>query len=216
MLMAVVGLGIIFLGGAPPGWLLVFTAGGGALFVVAIMENAVRMRRILAFMDPEAYAQTEGYQLLNALYAFVVGGPYGAGLGGSLQKQFYLPEAHTDFIFAIIGEELGLPASLGVLALFLGFFVCGQLIAWRAPDRFGRLLAAGVTLLITLQALINIAVVTGRLPTKGLALPFISYGGSAMITNLALVGLLVNIALHSGGMVADTDTRAIKDRVRRV
>ena len=123
---------------------------------------------------------------------------YRVGLGQSLQKKFYLPEAHTDFIFAIIGEELGLAASVGVVLLFTGYFICGLLISYRARDMFGRLTAFGITLMITLQAVINIGVVTGCLPTKGLALPFISFGGSSMVISVAMTGILVNVAMHAG------------------
>jgi hypothetical protein len=119
------------------------------------------MRRIIAFRDPEKYAKDEAFQLLNAIYAFVVGGFSGVGLGGSLQKHHYLPEAHTDFIFAIVGEEMGLIASLGVLALFVVFFMCGLRISLRTSDSFGRLVAFGITTMVTLQAALNMGVVTG-------------------------------------------------------
>lgn len=159
-----------------------------------ISKNQQRMGRIMAFMDPEKYAQDEAYQLLNALYAFVAGGIGGVGLGQSLQKQLYLPEAHTDFIFAIIGEELGITGSLGVVILFVVFFFCGLRISGRAADPGGRLMAFGITLLVSLQATLNIGVVTGRLPTKGLPLPFISFGGTSLVVLLFMVGVLVNIA----------------------
>lgn len=159
-----------------------------------ISKNQQRMGRIMAFMDPEKYAQDEAYQLLNALYAFVAGGIGGVGLGQSLQKQLYLPEAHTDFIFAIIGEELGITGSLGVVILFVVFFFCGLRISGRAADPGGRLMAFGITLLVSLQAALNIGVVTGRLPTKGLPLPFISFGGTSLVVLLFMVGVLVNIA----------------------
>lgn len=162
--------------------------------VVMIMQNPVRMRRIIAFRNPEMYADTEAYQLLNALYAFIAGGWRGVGLGESLQKRYYLPEAHTDFIFAIIGEELGMIGTLSVLTLFGVIFFCGLRIALRAADSFNRLLALGLTCVITLQAAINIAVVTGAVPTKGIALPFISFGGTSMVVTLTMIGLLLAIA----------------------
>jgi cell division protein FtsW len=125
-----------------------------------------------------------------------MGGFSGTGLGQGLQKRYYLPEAHTDFIFAIIGEELGLMASLLVVLLFALFFASGLVVVDRARDPFGRYLALGIILMITLQAAFNLAVVTGVVPTKGLALPFISYGGSSMLVSMAMVGILLNVDLQ--------------------
>ena len=159
-----------------------------------ISQNPQRMGRIMAFLEPEKHAQDEAFQLLNALYAFVAGGAGGVGLGDSLQKHFYLPEAHTDFIFAIIGEELGILGSMGVVILFVVFLLCGLRISGRAADAGGRLMAFGITFLISLQAALNIGVVTGRLPTKGLPLPFISFGGTSLVVLLFMVGVLLNIA----------------------
>ena len=188
------------------GGLMMFVAGAPVLFLVPagaaavgilgwmISKNPERMGRILAFRNPEQYAQGEAFQLMNALYAFVAGGLGGAGLGQSLQKKFYLPEAHTDFIFAIIGEELGLFFSVGVVALFVVFLLCGIRISGRAPDVGGRLLAFGITALVSLQAAINVGVVTGRLPTKGLPLPFISFGGTSLMATLFMTGVLLNVA----------------------
>ncbi len=215
VLVMLVGGGVLLVGGARPLYLVVAGAGGFSLLTLAVLHDELRMRRILAFLEPEAYARDEAFQLINALYAFVVGGTWGAGFGQSLQKRYYLPEAHTDFIFAIVGEELGVFASLGVLVLFAGLFACGLVIAVRAPDPFGRLLAVGLTLMLGVQALMNIAVVTGSMPTTGIALPFMSYGGSSLIVSSVMVGMLVNISLHAGGMVRDEDTRAIKDRTHR-
>ena len=137
-------------------------------------------------------------------------------MGESLQKHLYLPEAHTDFILAIIGEELGLPATGAVVGLFLGLLICGLLISFRAPDVFGRLLGFGITVMITLQCAINVGVVTGCLPTKGLPLPFISYGGSSLMLSLLVIGVLVNIARHSTGEMVDEHTYPIKDRAHRL
>ena len=188
------------------GGLMMFVAGAPVLFLVPagaaavgilgwmISKNPERMGRILAFRNPEQYAQGEAFQLMNALYAFVAGGLGGAGLGQSLQKKFYLPEAHTDFIFAIIGEELGLFFSVGVVALFVVYLLCGIRISGRAPDVGGRLLAFGITALVSLQAAINVGVVTGRLPTKGLPLPFISFGGTSLMATLFMTGVLLNVA----------------------
>lgn len=185
---------MMFVAGAPALYLTGAALAGGAGLAWMISQNRQRMSRIMAFLDPEKYAQDEAFQLLNALYAFVAGGVWGVGLGQSLQKQHYLPEAHTDFIFAIIGEELGILFSLGVVGLFVVFLLCGLRISGRAPDAGGRLMAFGITLLISLQAALNIGVVTGRLPTKGLPLPFISFGGTSLVVLLFMVGVLLNIA----------------------
>ena len=190
---------MMFVAGAP--FLFLLPAGllaGGALAWM-IKQNPERMARIMAFLHPEDYAQGEAFQLMNALYAFVAGGVTGAGLGQSLQKRFYLPEAHTDFIFAIIGEELGVGATIGVVLLFVVFLLCGIRISGRAPDVGGRLLAFGITILITLQAAINIGVVTGRLPTKGLPLPFISFGGTSLMGTLVMGGVLLNGGRQGSG-----------------
>ena len=185
---------MMFVAGAPV--LFLVPAGAAAVGVLGwmISKNPERMGRILAFRNPEQYAQGEAFQLMNALYAFVAGGLGGAGLGQSLQKKFYLPEAHTDFIFAIIGEELGLFFSVGVVALFVVYLLCGIRISGRAPDVGGRLLAFGITALVSLQAAINVGVVTGRLPTKGLPLPFISFGGTSLMATLFMTGVLLNVA----------------------
>lgn len=211
MLLAVVGGGIMFVAGVKVIYLLLGGLGGAGAFVVLIMNNEVRMKRVLAFLHPEEHAEGAGYQLLQAVYAFMTGGARGVGLGASMQKRLYLPEAHTDFIFAILGEELGLVATVMVVFLFFIILMCGMHIAMRAPDSFGRLTAFGITMLITMQAAINMGVVTGCLPTKGLALPFISFGGSCMVATLAMVGILFNIA----GRAADTsedDNLSLRDR----
>lgn len=189
--------GAMFLAaGAPLFWLVPLGVAGGAGIAFLVSKHPERMGRIVAFLDPEKYAAGEAYQLINALYGFVAGGFSGLGLGRGLQKQRYLPEAHTDFIYACIGEELGLLATLSIIALFIFFLATGLRIAARSVDRRGQLLAFGITVLISLQALINIGVVTGCLPTKGLSLPFISYGGSGLLVLLFMAGILVNIANH--------------------
>jgi cell division protein FtsW len=216
LLIAMTGGLMLFYGGTSLRFLLPSAAVGAGLFGWAVMRDAERMGRVLSFLDPEKYISTDGWQLMNALYGFVVGGLHGAGLGESLQKRFYLPEAHTDFIFAIIGEELGLMGTIGILSLFLILLLCGIHITVRAPDYFGRMLSFGVTVAVAMQALINIAVVTGSVPTKGMALPFISYGGSSLLVFLSLIGLQVNIARHVGDPVPDPDIRAVKDQVHAV
>jgi cell division protein FtsW len=184
---------IMFVAGANP-FILggISVAGlGGVLFIATQIRN--RMDRLAAFWDPERFKDDAGAQQYQALIAWGSGGMEGLGLGSSRQKMFYLPYAHTDFIFPIIGEELGLRMSLLVVFLFVVIIVCGMMIALHAKDRFGLLLGCGVISLIGLQAAINIGVTTSLLPNKGLALPFVSYGGSNLIGCLFGVGLLVNI-----------------------
>jgi cell division protein FtsW len=175
----------------------------------------LRMGRILAFLDPQKYEREEAWQLVNSLRAFASGGLGGVGYGGSMQKYDYLPEAHTDFIFPIICEELGLWALL-VIALFVVLLLCGLRIAWSARDDFGRFLALGITLMISVQALINLAVVTGCAPTKGIALPFISYGGSSILVSGVMVGIMVNIAHAAMREPEAKDKNLFKDRARKV
>lgn len=213
ILMAAVSFMMLWIGGAQFRHLLVAGAAGASGMAILIMQNEVRMRRIIAFLDPERYADREAYQLLNAIYAFVAGGGSGVGLGAGLQKRHYLPESHTDFIFAIIGEELGLGASLATLALFAVIFICGLRIAMRAPDTFGRLVALGLTCMITTQAAINLGVVTGCLPTKGLPLPFISYGGTSLAITWVMVGLLIGIARQ--GLEDDTPWIEAREKAQR-
>jgi len=211
-LVAFVGMALMFMGGSR----FKLLAGAGILvligFIFRIMRDPVRMRRILAFLWPDEYAKKEAYQLNQALHAFVLGGPTGVGIGQSIQKQMYLPEAHTDFIYAIIGEEWGLVATLSVVFAFVLFFILGMRISFRAPDQFGRLLAFGITLMITLQAAFNIAVVTGCMPTKGLALPFISYGGSSILFTYVMVGVLVNIGRQAEADPRSGNFRCIRDQ----
>lgn len=166
----------------------------------------------MAFLNPEEYADKEAFQLLQAKYAFITGGALGVGLGESMQKRFYLPEAHTDFIFAIIGEELGVGATIAVLLLYLVMFGSGLYISFKAQDLFGKLLGFGITLVLTFQALLNIGVVTGCLPTKGIPLPLISFGGSSMLMTFVMIGILLNIASHAEPDREDEDTSCIKDR----
>ena len=214
MLIAVVGMMLMFVGGTRFSYLLVAGVLGFVAIGLAIMQDTERMRRIVAFWNPEKYAQDEAFQLLNAIYAFVVGGGLGTGLNQGLQKRFYLPEAHTDFIFAIVGEELGLMASLAVVGLFLAFFLCGVRISFRAPDRFGKLLGLGITLMISVQAAINMGVVTGCLPTKGLPLPFISFGGSSLLITTMMVGILLNIARQASAAMSGKESY-IRDAAHR-
>jgi cell division protein FtsW len=161
-----------------------------------LMHNDLRSNRIYSWMHVEETRSGTGLQAWEARLAFGAGGLTGRGLGSSRQKLGFVPEHHTDFIFPIIAEELGLPATLGVVALFVLFIACAFRISSCAPDLFGLLLGAGITFLIGIQAMVNIAVVTGVFPNKGLPLPFISYGGSNLILMLGCVGILLSIARH--------------------
>lgn len=167
---------------------------GVLAFAFAIWRDPMRMRRMLSWWDLEASKTGVGFQAHQAMLALGSGGWTGLGLGNGRQKLGWVPEHHTDFIFSIIGEELGLIATLLVVAAFVVIVVCGIYISLRAPDTFGFLLGCGITFLIGLQAFINIGVVTSALPNKGLALPFISYGGSNLLAMLTCVGLLFSIA----------------------
>ena len=163
----------------------------------SLWHDPVRRERLLAFLHPENYREGAGWQAWQAMLAFGSGGWFGEGLGDSRQKLGFIPEHHTDFILPVIGEELGAVATLLVLLAFVVIFFCGIYISCRARDTFGQLLAAGISLLIALQACINIGVVTSSLPNKGIALPFISYGGSNLLAMLTCVGLLLSIARRS-------------------
>ncbi len=185
VMMFVAGTNPVFLG------MLSLTGLGGILFIATHMSE--RMSRLAAFMDPEKFKQDAGLQQMQALIAWGSGGIDGLGLGNGRQKMLYLPYAHTDFIFPMIGEELGLRVSLLVVFLFVVIIICGTMIALHAKDRFGLLLGCGVVSLLSLQAAVNIGVTTSLLPNKGLPLPFISYGGSNLIACLFGIGLLLSI-----------------------
>ena len=184
---------IMFVAGTHPALLGVLSLGGlgGILFVATHMSE--RMGRLAAFMDPERFKDDAGLQQMQALIAWGSGGMEGLGLGNGRQKMLYLPYAHTDFIFPMIGEELGLRISLLVVFLFVVIIVCGLMIALHAKDRHGLLLGCGIVSLLGLQAAVNIGVTTSLLPNKGLPLPFVSYGGSNLAACLFGVGLLLNI-----------------------
>jgi cell division protein FtsW len=175
-----------------------YLIGSGALLVgglaVSLCFDKMRMGRIMAWLHPEASKDGAGYQVREAIIALGSGGWFGLGLGNGRQKLGFVPEHHTDFIYSIIGEELGLVATLAVLLLFIALVCCGIVISRRSCDTFGMLLGAGLTFMIGFQAFVNIGVVTGILPNKGMPLPFISYGGSNLVLMSASVGLLVSIA----------------------
>lgn len=166
--------------------------------IYAIYSSPYRLRRVMVFLDPWEHPRDAGFQLVQSFLAFGSGGLFGAGLGESKQKMFYLPEAHTDFIFSVIGEELGLIGALALVGLFALLAIRGLRVALQHPTTFGQLVAFGITTVIVLQAGINMAVVLGLLPTKGLALPFVSYGGSAMMGAMTAVGVLLALSRESG------------------
>jgi cell division protein FtsW len=167
----------------------------------AVMNVDYRRKRILAFLNPWEDPTNTGFQIIQSWIAFGSGGVFGNGLGEGKQKLFYLPEAHTDFIFSVVGEELGFAGVLVVTAMFLVLVMRGIRAALGAPDDFGRFLGCGVTLLLGMEAFVNIAVVMGMLPTKGLALPFLSYGGTSLLTTMLAVGILLNVSSHTPGEV---------------
>jgi cell division protein FtsW len=207
-LTGLVALTILFIAGSRWRYLLPTVAAGAGAFALAVMHNPVRMKRILAFLDPQGTSQGAGYQNWQSLLALGSGGLTGRGLGNSSAKFFYLPEARTDFILAIVGEELGLLGSLALLLALMVMVICGIRIALRARELYGSLLALGLTALIGFQALINIGVVTGALPNKGLPLPFISFGGSNLVMNLFAIGILVNIARHASPETSEDEQPA--------
>ena len=203
---------VMFVGGAKPLWLGVGAfAGLGALLVVAT-QISQRMGRLSAFLHPQDFKEDAGLQQMQALIAWGSGGMEGLGLGNGRQKMLYLPYAHTDFIFPIIGEELGLRFSLLVVFLFVIIIVCGITIALHARDRFGLLLGCGVVSLLALQAAVNVGVTTSLLPNKGLPLPFISYGGSNLVACMFGIGLLLNI--YRQGILEPPQRKSAAMRVR--
>ncbi|HHN47124.1 MAG TPA: hypothetical protein ENN09_06755, partial [Planctomycetes bacterium] len=195
LLWAVVGGALIFAAGARISHVFVIlVAGVPPFFFLVITRFGYILARINAFLDPSADPSGKGYQALQSVIALGRGGLFGAGIGQSVQKMYFLPEPHTDFILAVLGEELGF---LGVAAVIFAFSVIayeGLRITFWARDAAGHLIALGSTLLISVQAAVNIGVVTGALPTKGMALPFISYGGSSLVSSLMLAGLLAGVA----------------------
>jgi cell division protein FtsW len=195
---AVLTLMLLFVGQARMSHLagLVLSALPAAALLIA--SSPYRRQRLLAFLNPWDNAQTSGFQVIQSFLAMGRGGVNGLGLGESRQKLFFLPEPHTDFIFSVIGEELGLIGTMVVLMLFVVFFWRGLVIAQRADEPFLRYLAVGVTAMIGMQALLHMAVVIGLLPTKGLTLPLLSYGGSSLVVDLAAVGILLAIGRQRG------------------
>jgi cell division protein FtsW len=204
--------GVLVVSGAPTRVLA--SAGGIAVFLVlaAAWFEPYRRARLLSFLNPWSDAQGAGYQTVQAMIGLGSGGIFGEGLGQSVLKANYLPEAHTDMIFAIIGEELGLVGATALIAAYAAFAYAGFRVALNCKDPFGKRLAAGITTLVCGQALINIAAVMGAAPLTGITLPFVSYGGSSLVVGLAAVGILLNIAGDDGRATADS---GVSDRNRR-
>ena len=194
LILAVLTWLMMFVGGVPCRHLFTSLV---ALLPVAyyfLINAEYRVKRILSFLDPWQYPAAEGYQVVHSLMAFGTGGLWGAGIGKGHQKLFYLPEPHTDFIFSIIGEEVGLVGVLIIIGLYALVLMKGIQIACHAPDAFGSLLAFGLTAAMGLQICTNMGVALGLLPTKGLTLPFLSYGGTSLLLNMASIGILMNIS----------------------
>ena len=196
----------------PTRWFLIAIPSLGIPLVYLIHKTSYQWDRILVWLDPWKYASGMGYQITNAEIAFGSGGLFGIGLGRSLQKFGFLPEAYTDMIFALIGEELGLLGTLLLISLFFFFYARGFYISRKCPDRFGRLMAFGITMSLTTQTAMNLAVVTGVMPVTGITLPLVSYGGSSLVITLVEIGILLNISrysqidipqIRSGATVAD-------------
>ncbi len=205
---------VLFAAGAKAGYLLGCVLVAVPVGYAAIASSPYRMRRITAFLEPFEHRQGAGYQITESLMSFGSGGWTGVGLGDGRQKLLFLPEAHTDFISAIIGEELGFIGVVLLCAAFAWVVFCGLRAAWRAQDEYAGYLAAGMTLFIGLQAFTNLAVAMGLLPTKGLALPFVSYGGSSLLVNAAAAGIILNTSRFGVSRTAEAPARAKSKRPR--
>ncbi|MBI2528114.1 MAG: putative lipid II flippase FtsW [Candidatus Rokubacteria bacterium] len=195
--LVVLAMALAYLAGARASHLAVVVMAALPVVAVLVTMTPYRWRRMVAFVRPWDDPQGSGFQIIQSFLALGSGGWLGRGLGESKQKLFYLPEPYTDFIFAIIGEELGLVGGLGVILLFAVVIWRGLRVGLRAPDAFGSYLALGLTLLVATQTLVNLGVVMGALPTKGLPLPFISFGGSALLMTMFSAGVLLNISQHA-------------------
>lgn len=197
LLMAAATFSLLAVSAVPWHWVMGAGLISSGLAIGLAALEPYRWRRITAFIDPFADELNSGFQTVQSLVALGTGGMFGVGLGLSRARWSFLPNAHTDFIFSIVGEETGFAGGLAVIGLFTIFTVAGVLIAKRAPDRFGRLLAFGLVAWLSWQALINIGGATAVMPITGIPLPFMSFGGSALIANLAAVGVLINIAVSA-------------------
>ena len=202
-LIATVSLAMLAVAGTHWGYLLSASIAGAELFALLLLKNPLRMERFLAFRDPEQYKDGVGWQGWHSLLSLGSGGWFGAFFGEGSHKNGFVPEQQTDFVLSLLGEEAGFLGVVLVVSLFVLILLCGTRIAWRVSDPFGQLLASGITVLIGLQAFINIGVVTSTLPNKGIALPFVSYGGSNLVCMFTCLGLLISVARH--GRVLDNE-----------
>ncbi len=196
VIMVAVFMLMFYLAGGRITYLAGFAAAALPIGVIMIMRETYRMSRLLSFMNPWDDPTRTGFQIIQSFISFGSGGTFGVGLGNSMQKLFYLPEPHTDFILSVIAEEGGFVGVLIVIALFFVLVIRGFVISFRCSDLFGMLLAAGLTTVIALEAFINMAAVMGLLPTKGLVLPFLSYGGTSLVICMMVVGILLNISSY--------------------
>lgn len=203
---------VLWLAGAPLRKMAVLALLGGSATLLFIFTSSYRKARFLAFLDPWSAPREGGFHIIQSMIALGSGNVSGLGLGMSRQKFFYLPNAHTDFIFSIIGEEAGLIGTLSVLALFACLIYLGYRTARGAPDRLGRLLAMGITCMLGVQALINMGAASGVLPITGITLPFFSYGGSSLVICMCLAGILINVSRQEGRATAVYDGRKERER----
>lgn len=206
---------MLYVAGARLGHIALCGAAAVPVVVLAVAGASYRVRRVFAFVDPWADPRGSGFQIIQSYLALGGGGLGGRGLGESKQKLFYLPEPHTDFIFAIVGEELGFVGAVLTVALFGLLLWRGIRIGLRVADPFGALTAIGITAMLATQALVNLGVVVGLLPTKGLPLPFVSFGGSSLLVAMASVGLLLNISLHQSPVSPMAGDRPDEEARRR-
>jgi cell division protein FtsW len=195
--LVLIGSVMLYVAGVRLRYFALLALPAAAILYRAVMTAAYRRDRIEAFLNPYADPRGSGYQIIQSLIAVGSGGLTGVGLMDGRQKLFYLPYPYSDFIYAVIGEELGLLGAVAILLAFLLLLWRGVRVAWRAPDAFGTYLAAGLTLAIVLQAFINVSVVLGLLPAKGIPLPFISAGGTSLVMTLVSVGLILNVSQHA-------------------
>ena len=196
MLLGMVAVVMMFVAGTHPKWLLAGAAGAVIFVIIYITFMGYAGDRVTAWLHPESDPSDTGYQILQSLYAIGSGGVFGLGLGKSRQKYLYLPFQYNDYIFAIICEELGLVGAVGIILLFGALILRGYRISLRAPDRFSTVLATGLITLIAVQTVLNLGVVTNLLPSTGIALPFFSYGGTALAVNLGEMGIILGISRY--------------------
>ena len=212
--LALVTFSLLFVAGAKLSYMMLAVIAASPIVYYLVAGTPYRMQRILTFLDPLSTRFAGGYQLAQSWYGFSAGGLTGAGIGDGLQKFYFLPEPQNDFIAAIIAEEIGV---IGIWCLMLVFALLvsrGVVIAFRARDRFGMFIACGFTILIGVQALINLGVAMGLLPTKGLTMPFVSYGGSSLVGMLFAVGIMLNISKRPAPLVAKTKSEPKTNRLR--